>query len=94
MGTHDDAFLSGGLITGSHKHRRNRATVDRHVRHAGWDEHVVAGMRFLAMLQSITGPQLDFLTIQKVERRLMFFMDVSLRALSGRKRHQPESQHA
>src|SRR5262245_13049729 len=94
LGMHNDALLSGGLIAGAHDHRWNRATVDRDVRYAGWDEDVVTGMRLLAVLQPITGPQLELLATQKVERSLMLFVDVRLRALPGWKRDHPEPQHA
>src|SRR5687767_8647869 len=94
LGMHNDALLSGGLIAGAHNHCWNRATVHCDVRHAGWDGHIIAGMRLLAVLQSITGPQLELLAAQKVERSLMLFVDVRLCALSGWKRDHPEPKHA
>lgn len=54
--------------------------VDRHMRHARRHVQVVASARGLAMLQLITGPQLDFVTAQHVERRFVVLVDVSLNA--------------
>src|SRR5262245_4700014 len=89
---HDYALLSSGFIAGADKHRRRGTAVDCNMRDARWNEDVIARMRRLAVLQSITGPQLHLLAAQKVERRLVPLMHVRLRALTGCKAHHSEPQ--
>lgn len=56
LGMHDYALLGGRLVSCADKNSGCRAAIDRDMGHASRDEEVVAWMRLLAMLESVTCP--------------------------------------
>src|SRR5258707_97931 len=67
IGTEHNALLRGWLISDADEHGRRRVTVHRDMRHFGRNEHIVAGMRKLAVFELLACVEFNRTTTQEVE---------------------------